>query len=171
MSADQETVANQTSEYGTLSRSQQNYLCVIYFIIRKKKVARSKEIASFLGVSYASVTGALRSLAKQDLVFYEPYSLVELTEKGKKFARDLVHRQRVLFEFFVDLLQLPEDEACELIIRAQELMGMKVIQGLQRLNKRHTEGADENPRVREDELFKNCENLCRMCHMRMDKIT
>lgn len=54
-----------------LSASLENYIRVIYEIIGEQEAVRAKEIAARLDVSSASVTGALRQLAKRGLINYE----------------------------------------------------------------------------------------------------
>ena len=51
-----------------LSASLEDYLEVIYNLSKQSRVARSKDIAEALGVSRASVTGALRTLTEKNLV-------------------------------------------------------------------------------------------------------
>ena len=48
-----------------LSASLEDYIEAIYHIVEEKLVARSKDIAIRLDVSRASVTEALRALAKE----------------------------------------------------------------------------------------------------------
>jgi DtxR family Mn-dependent transcriptional regulator len=65
-----------------LSASLEDYLEAIYNLAEAKKVARSRDIAEALGVSRASVTGALRALKEKGLIEHEPYGYVTLTEAG-----------------------------------------------------------------------------------------
>jgi DtxR family Mn-dependent transcriptional regulator len=63
-----------------LSASLEDYLEAIFNLSSENKVARSKDIAEELGVSRASVTGALRTLSGRKLVNYKPYGFATLTE-------------------------------------------------------------------------------------------
>ncbi|MFA6176565.1 MAG: metal-dependent transcriptional regulator, partial [Phycisphaerae bacterium] len=56
-----------------LSASSEDYLEAIYNLVSLHKVARSKDIAESLGVSRASVTGAIKLLSDKGLVDYKPY--------------------------------------------------------------------------------------------------
>jgi len=96
-----------------LSASLEDYLEAIFHIIAEKQVARPKDIARQLKVSYASVTGALRALSDKELINYSPYDVITLTQKGKDAAEDVVRRHEVLRKFFVDVLAVNEKEADE----------------------------------------------------------
>ena len=94
-----------------LSASLEDYIEAIYNIIAEKQVARGKEIAATLSVSGASVTEALRSLAKKGLINYAPYEAITLTDKGRKVAQDVVRRHNALKRFFVEVLGIDNDLA------------------------------------------------------------
>ena len=85
-------------------------------ISSRPSMARSKDIASRLGVSRASVTEALRALAKKDLINYAPYEAITMTEQGKKAAEDVIYRHDSLKRFFTEVLaidaKMAEEAAC-----------------------------------------------------------
>lgn len=94
-----------------LTASLEDYLEAIFQIIAEKEVVRPKDIAERLGVSGASVTGALRSLAGKELVNYAPYDAITLTNAGRAAARDVVRRHEVLRDFFVKVLAVEDAHA------------------------------------------------------------
>lgn len=96
-----------------LTASLEDYLETIFHIIAEKQVARPRDIARQLNVSYASVTGALRALADKGLIHYSPYDVVTLTAEGNTAAQDVVHRHEVLRHFFVQVLAVNERDADE----------------------------------------------------------
>ncbi len=100
-----------TPEPIQLSASLEDYIEAIYNIISEKQVARGKDIAALLDVSGASVTEALRSLAKKGLIHYAPYEAITLTDAGRVAARDVVHRHNALKQFFIKVLNIPEEIA------------------------------------------------------------
>jgi DtxR family Mn-dependent transcriptional regulator len=102
-----------------LSASLEDYLEAIYHIIQDKNtagMARSKEIAARLQVSRASVTEALRALAKRELINYAPYEAITMTAKGKKAAESVIFRHDALKQFFIEVLAVDhyvaEEGAC-----------------------------------------------------------
>jgi len=96
-----------------LSESLEDYLETILALEDEKKVARSKDIADNLGIQRGSVTGALKNLAKKNLINYEPYGFVTLTAEGKKIAKKITHRHRVIKDFLFRILQVSADKAEE----------------------------------------------------------
>ncbi len=94
-----------------LSASLEDYIEAIYHIIEEKLVARSKEIASRLKVSRASVTEALRALSKKGLINYAPYEAITLTRAGKIVAEDVVFRHEALKNFFIEVLAIEPETA------------------------------------------------------------
>ena len=89
-----------------LSESLGDYLESIYHLAQERGVARAKDIAAQMGVRMASVTGALHALAERRLVNYDPYSLITLTPRGERVAKDLVRRHEMLARFFNAVLAI-----------------------------------------------------------------
>jgi len=94
-----------------LSASLEDYIEAIYHIVAENQEARSKEIAARLGVTGASVTEALRLLAKKGLINYTPYEAITLTDQGRHIARDVVRRHNALKQFFIEVLGIDRDTA------------------------------------------------------------
>ena len=94
-----------------VSASLEDYLETIYVLEQKYRVARAKDIADYMHVQRASVTGALKALAVRGLVYYTPYSYVTLTAEGKKIAEEILYRHRILKEFFSKVLKLSIEDA------------------------------------------------------------
>ncbi|HUT29019.1 MAG TPA: metal-dependent transcriptional regulator [Sedimentisphaerales bacterium] len=115
-----------------LSASLEDYLEAIYNLTGPSRVARSRDIAELLGVSKASVTGALRLLKKKGLANYKPYDFVTLTEKGRAAAAEVARRHDILRSFFVDVLGVDPDTATRAACKAEHTLGPKVIARLLR---------------------------------------
>ncbi|MBC8208233.1 MAG: metal-dependent transcriptional regulator [Desulfobulbaceae bacterium] len=110
-----------------LSASLEDYIEAIHHIAENNKVARSKDIAQRLDVSRASVTEALRALAKRELINYAPYEAITMTAKGKKAARDVIFRHEALKRFFVEVLAIDQDIAEEGACRVEHSAPPEVI--------------------------------------------
>ncbi|MEA2108630.1 MAG: metal-dependent transcriptional regulator [Pseudomonadota bacterium] len=94
-----------------LSPTQEDYLSAIYQIIKTQQVARVNTIAKKLRVGLSTVTAALKSLAAKELIHYQPYSYVTLTETGTTIGEQLAQKHQVLLDFLTAILALPPDEA------------------------------------------------------------
>jgi DtxR family transcriptional regulator, Mn-dependent transcriptional regulator len=94
-----------------LSPCLEDYLEAIYVIEQKQAISRVKDIALYLGVRAASVTGALQSLSAKRLVNYKPYEYITLTDKGLAEAKRIYNRHKLLKSFFIKILGVNEDIA------------------------------------------------------------
>ncbi|MBD3221298.1 metal-dependent transcriptional regulator [bacterium] len=66
-------------------------------------------LADRLAVARPSVTGMLQRLADDDLVRYAPYRGVRLTRRGRRTARQMLRRHRLVETFLVRALGMPAD--------------------------------------------------------------
>jgi DtxR family Mn-dependent transcriptional regulator len=115
------------AKYNGLSASLEDYLEAIFNLAGEFKVARSRDIAVVLGVSKASVTGALRLLKEKGLVNYKPYNYITLTEAGRTAAAEVVRKHNVLKSFFADVLGIDKDTAQQAACKAEHALGPKII--------------------------------------------
>ena len=111
-----------------LSSSLEDYLETIFHLVSEHQVARAKDIAQHLGVKSPSVTGALRALAKRDLINYSPYDVITLTEEGHAIAREVVRRHEVLHDFFVKVLGVSDREADEAACKMEHLISRTILE-------------------------------------------
>lgn len=104
--------AAKTTRQKKLTRSLEDYLETIFFLIRDGRVARVRDIARNLKVGMPSVTAALKSLSRRKLVNYDPYEFVTLTDRGRELAEEISRRHYVIRRFLTGVLGL-EPEAAE----------------------------------------------------------
>lgn len=96
-----------------LSESLEDYLEAIAELIAVEGHAHTKDIAEKLNVKMPSVTGAIRQLKALNYIIYNSHCPVMLTAEGKAIAEDVMHRHKVLKEFFAEVLGLPVAKASE----------------------------------------------------------
>lgn len=96
-----------------LTETQESYVETIYSLESERRVARVKEIAATLSVSSPAVTKTVKGLAELDLVEYEPYGVVTLTEEGRQIGRDLLLRYRAMEDFLKSVLGVASPVAQE----------------------------------------------------------
>jgi len=108
-----------------LHRKQKNkistemYLKTIFLLKEEKnKDPRPIDVVKKLDLSKGSVSEMLKKLAEEGLIKYKSYSIIKLTKKGLKRAKNVIGRYLVIKKFLSDILKInPEkvhDEACEL---------------------------------------------------------
>jgi Mn-dependent DtxR family transcriptional regulator len=77
----------------------EDYLETIYELVQHKGYATLADIAEYLNVQPPSVTTMMRRLDESDLLNYEKYRGIQLTEKGMDIAKIIHDRHSVLSEF------------------------------------------------------------------------
>ena len=93
-----------------MTKSLEDYLEEIHFLILEKGRARVRDVAQDLRVKMPSVVKAITELKKLELVNQEPYGDIELTAKGRKLAANVLGRHKLLKAFLVKL-NVPEETA------------------------------------------------------------
>ena len=116
-----------------LSPTLEDYLEAIHAEIRANRVARVRDIARALKVGMPAVTAALKTLGRRELVNYEPYQFVTLTDRGRAAAEEVSRRHGLLREFLREVLALDEAEAETNACRMEHAVDAKVVQRLSRL--------------------------------------
>ncbi len=110
-----------------LTESMEDYLEEIYEQTNTRKVARVRDIANSLGVSMSSVTGALKKLANKNLVNYDKYQYITLTEEGAHVAAEIKGRHRILTQFLEEALGVEPRRAEINACRMEHAMDSDVI--------------------------------------------
>ena len=138
-----------------LSASLEDYLEAILNLVSESSFARSRDIAKSLGVSRASVTGALRVLKKKGLANYKPYDYVTLTETGRVAATEIARKHKILKSFFINVLGVEADVAQKAACKAEHELGPEIIAKLLCFIEFVTESSN-NGRNLVDEFQKFC---------------
>ncbi len=82
------------------SVSEENYIKTIYHLQKQGETVSTNDLASKLNTKPASVTDMLKKLKAKDLLVYEPYHGVRLSQSGLKIALEIIRRHR-LWEYFL----------------------------------------------------------------------
>jgi len=113
-----------------LTASQEDYLEAIWALIWKDGIARVRDIADRLAVSMPSVSGALKTLARQQLVEYSPHRYVTLTDRGMELAGKISARHGTLRKFLTDVLGVEADLADSNACRIEHAVDQVVLRRL-----------------------------------------
>lgn len=94
-----------------LSSTEENYLKAIYKLSEKTAEAVSTNaIAARMETAAASVTDMIKRLSEKELIHYEKYKGVRLSESGKQIATQLIRKHRLWETFLVEKLNFLWDE-------------------------------------------------------------
>jgi DtxR family Mn-dependent transcriptional regulator len=118
-----------------LSFSLEDYIEEIYSQVLKNGQAKVTLIAQNLNVRKASVTGALNVLQEKNLINYAPYSPITLTDDGEKIAKKILEKHKNIAKFFVEVLNIPNDEAVEIACKMEHIVSDKLFCNMVKLTK------------------------------------
>ena len=90
----------------------EDYLERIYALIQEKGYARVSDIAEALQVSPSTVTRMVQKLDEQNLLQYERYRGLSLTQEGERVGRS-IHRRHKALENFLHLLGVDDQATIE----------------------------------------------------------
>jgi len=94
----------------TISKEREDYLKTIYHLQHEENPVRTTTIARALGIEPASVTGVIKRLSELDLLNYEPYKGVSLTEDGRRVALEVIRHHRLIELYLIEKLGYGWDE-------------------------------------------------------------
>ena len=114
-----------------MTTSEENYLKVIYHLSNlSPKGVNTNAIAGMLDTKASSVTDMLKKLSDKELVDYQKYQGVFLTEKGKLNAKMIVRNHRLWEVFLVEKLGFAWDEVHEVAEELEHIRSEKLINQL-----------------------------------------
>ena len=86
--------------------NREDYLRGIYILEEKKCEIKSIDLANYLGVSKPSVSGMMRELNRDGLISYKKYSRLKFTPKGRRLAKKLTSKHRLIELFLKNILKI-----------------------------------------------------------------
>ncbi len=88
----------------------EDYLKVVYELLREEGRATTTAIAERLNVAPASVSGMFKKLTEMKLIEHTPYQGVVLTPTGEKLALEVIRHHRLVELYLAEALGVPWDE-------------------------------------------------------------
>ncbi|WP_399388565.1 metal-dependent transcriptional regulator [Thermoanaerobacterium sp. CMT5567-10] len=90
-------------ENNSLTASMEDYLEMIYRLSIKTGFVRLHELADALNVQPPSATKMVQKLAELNLINYEKYGVITLSNAGKAIGKNLIKRHNTILEFLKTL--------------------------------------------------------------------
>jgi DtxR family Mn-dependent transcriptional regulator len=116
-----------------ISPTEENYLKAIFKLSEKDNTSASTNaISKEMSTSAASVTDMLKRLADKNLINYEKYKGVTLTEQGNTIATNLVRRHRLWEVFLLQQLDFSWDEVHDIAEQLEHIKSDELIERLDR---------------------------------------
>lgn len=91
------------------------------------------DLAASLGVTLSTVSANLKRLAREDLIRYEPYGAIELTDEGERVALEVVRRHRIIETFLVEHLDVPWEQVHDEADRLEHAVSDRLIERMDAL--------------------------------------
>lgn len=111
----------------TLTSGLEDYLEEIYIAHLNDTPLKGAELARKLNISRASVSEALSRLVAKDLIKYNSYEAISLTNKGFTEAKKVYDKHHILKNFFVEVLGIPTEEASENACKIEHIISQNIL--------------------------------------------
>lgn len=85
-----------------ISQTEENYLKTLFALTSIKGEASVNEISKHLGIKMPTVNSMMKRLAEKEMVVYESYKPLKLTDKGKKQAAFIIRKHRLTEMYLVE---------------------------------------------------------------------
>ncbi len=111
--------------------SEENYIKVIYHLsLVSPTGVNTNAIAGMLNTKASSVTEMFKKLSDKELLIYQKYQGVNLTEKGLLSAKMIVRKHRLWEVFLVEKLNFSWDEVHEIAEELEHIKSEKLVNKL-----------------------------------------
>lgn len=95
-------------DFNLITPSMEDYLEMIYRLTLSQDFARVNELAEALNVQPPSCTKMVQKLSEANLISYEKYGVLKLTEEGQLLGKALLERHNII-ENFLKLIGVKEE--------------------------------------------------------------
>jgi len=117
-----------------LSYTEENYLKALLklsFQNEEKPEAGTNEMAAYLGVKPATATDMLKKLKEKNLVTYQKYGKILLTDTGRKNGIAILRKHRLWETFLYEKLDFSWDEVHEVAEQLEHIQSAKLVDKLE----------------------------------------
>ena len=105
-----------------ISSSLEEYLKTIYVLKKQGQDIKVTTIANRMNCTKPSVNKAIKNLKANEMLEYEAYGEIRLTNKGEAFAKKVLEAYDIVYVFLTEILEIPKEEAKEEAIRLKAVM-------------------------------------------------
>lgn len=114
-----------------ITLSEENYLKAIWAIsLNNASKASTNAIADEISTSAASVSDMLKKLQDKELIKYEKYQGVELSEKGNNLATSIIRKHRLWETFLVKKMNFNWGEVHDLAEQLEHIQSPELVDRL-----------------------------------------
>lgn len=110
-----------------ISSSLEEYLKTIYVLKKQGQDIKVTTIANRMNCTKPSVNKAIKNLKANEMLDYEAYGEIRLTNKGEALAKKVLEAYDIVYVFLTEILEIPKEEAKEEAIRLKAVMNDKTL--------------------------------------------
>ncbi|MGQ9718588.1 MAG: metal-dependent transcriptional regulator [Nitrososphaerales archaeon] len=114
------------------SLMQEEYLELIYRLEEKEGVAKTGMIAQKLKVALGTVTNTIANLEKKGFLVHKPYIGIQLTEKGREIALEILRRHRLSERLLADVLEIPWSATHDIACKFEHIINENVTEAMEK---------------------------------------
>ena len=96
------------------TKEKDHYIKEIFKLEEVGEKVTVSALSKVFKVSKSSVSNMLKKLSLMELVDTSPYKRIKLTSKGRKFAKEVVAKHRLIESFLVEIMQFNPNEVHEI---------------------------------------------------------
>ena len=105
-----------------ISSSLEEYLKTIYVLKKQGQDIKVTTIANRMNCTKPSVNKAIKNLKANEMLEYEAYGEIRLTNKGEALAKKVLEAYDIVYVYLTEILEIPKEEAKEEAIRLKAVM-------------------------------------------------
>lgn len=105
-----------------ISSSLEEYLKTIYVLKKQGQDIKVTTIANRMNCTKPSVNKAIKNLKANEMLEYEAYGEIRLTNKGEALAKKVLEAYDIVYVFLTEILEILKEEAKEEAIRLKAVM-------------------------------------------------
>jgi DtxR family Mn-dependent transcriptional regulator len=109
-----------------MTLTEENYLKELFHLSVNNPQVSVLDLSKRLDIKMPTVNSMVKKLAAKDLVLYEKYKPLELTEEGKKSAGLIIRKHRLVEMFLVEKLGFGWDEVHEVAEQLEHINSPKL---------------------------------------------
>src|SRR5579864_5819241 len=107
-----------------ISLTEENYLKALFNLASDAGEVNVNELSKQLDIKMPTVTSMMKKLAEKELVHYESYKPLKLSEKGKKEAGLIIRKHRLTEMFLVEKMGFGWEEVHEIAEQVEHIQSV-----------------------------------------------
>jgi DtxR family transcriptional regulator, Mn-dependent transcriptional regulator len=110
-------IIKKTANMKKTSKAIEDYLEALLMLEEKKTLLDISSVAALLKVSMPAASQMMSELKKRGLIEKQPYGDIFFTDKGRKIAKEVYHRHKILWKYLVSIgvsSETAEQDCCQI---------------------------------------------------------